>query len=210
MTDGTGEDRGLSARQLLFMFLAGVAVCAVFFAAGYLVGYNEGASKAALSTEQVAQPQVAPPTVNTPLSSSEAKESSAPAATPETTSPAPGAEQAGGPAKAASNPSAAGPANAAPSRAAAAVPLAVGAGEQGGGKFTIQVLALSTMQDAQKVVGTLNSSGYTAFLVPPQQAGAGDNLYRVQVGPFSSRDEAERVKARLIRDGFKQPFVKQQ
>lgn len=203
------DDKGLTARQLLLMFLAGVAVCAVFFAAGYLVGYNEGTAKSTLATVQVNEPQAIPPTVNPPLNPSGEKERSA-AANPEATAPAPfsqapraePAAQTTAPAEAPSSPVASGPI-AAPSSA-----LPTTAGGQAGAGFTIQVVASTTAQDAQKIVNVLKSSGYSAFLLSPQEAHANDNLYRVQVGPFSTRDEAEKVKAKLIQDGFKQPFIK--
>src|SRR5271169_5168612 len=71
--------RGLSAGQLIIMFLAGVAVCAVFFSAGFLVGYNERHSQAAPVTEQVTAPSEIPPVV-----SQEPATASAQSATPKT------------------------------------------------------------------------------------------------------------------------------
>ncbi len=53
---GSGErkhdERGLSARYLVLVFLMGVAACGVFFSLGFLVGYNERSSKTAGMTEQ--------------------------------------------------------------------------------------------------------------------------------------------------------------
>src|SRR6266404_1707794 len=65
MTERTQS--GLSARQLILFFFAGVAVCAVFFALGFLVGYNERAPTVAADTERVTQPSDIPPTVNPPM-----------------------------------------------------------------------------------------------------------------------------------------------
>ncbi len=72
----------------------------------------------------------------------------------------------------------------------------------------IQVAATHTEQDAQSLVKTLAAHGYHARLVTPQQAGARDSLYRVQVGPFGSREEAIRTLHKLSREGFK-PFIKE-
>jgi cell division septation protein DedD len=74
--------------------------------------------------------------------------------------------------------------------------------------FVVQVIASSEQRDAERVVNELKSRGYGAFLVKPQDAGLKDNLYRVQVGPFPTREEAEKVRNRLVKDGFK-PFIRQ-
>src|SRR5436309_15747515 len=65
MTERTQS--GLSARQLILFFFAGVAVCAVFFVLGLLVGYNERAPTVAPDTERVTQPSDIPPVVNPPM-----------------------------------------------------------------------------------------------------------------------------------------------
>jgi cell division septation protein DedD len=83
---------------------------------------------------------------------------------------------------------------------------AAGAGATGAG-FTVQITALRTKQDAEGVVGLLKGRGYPVFLVAPGQAYANDNLYRVQVGPFASRDDAEKARTKLTREGFK-PFIR--
>jgi cell division septation protein DedD len=63
-----------------------------------------------------------------------------------------------------------------------------------------------TRQDADAVLRALKGRGYSVFLVAPH-AGASDSLYRVQVGPFASRDRAEKVLAKLKHQGFK-PFIR--
>ncbi len=65
--DRVPGDKGLSTRHLILVFLAGVAVCGVFFSLGFLVGYNERSARMAPVTERVATPATIPPTVNTPL-----------------------------------------------------------------------------------------------------------------------------------------------
>ena len=63
-----GGTSGLSTGHLLFVFLVGVAVCAVFFSLGFLVGYNERSSKEEVVSERVTTPPVIPPTVIPPPS----------------------------------------------------------------------------------------------------------------------------------------------
>jgi cell division septation protein DedD len=73
--------------------------------------------------------------------------------------------------------------------------------------FTVQVVASRTKPDAETLIKILKSRGYPVFLVAPEYAHAKDNLYRVQVGPFVARGDAEKVRAKLAQEGFK-PFIK--
>ncbi len=91
--------------------------------------------------------------------------------------------------------------------AEAANPAAAPTGEVGVG-YTVQVAATRTKQDAERLVGILKGRGYPVFLFAPGQSGSKDELYRVQVGPFTSREDAEKVRARLVQEGFK-PFIRQ-
>ena len=192
---GTGreskrDERGLSARYLVVVFLMGVAACAVFFSLGFLVGYNERPFKGATTTEQVTSSPVIPPTVNPPLEEVPSPAQSPPpvtAAKSATPAPQESAKPAGE-AKAASR-TAATPSGPVPSG------------------FTVQVVASRSKPDAENLVKELGSRGYRVFLVTPEYAKAGDNLYRVQVGPFATREDAEKARDKLSKEGFK-PFIK--
>jgi cell division septation protein DedD len=73
--------------------------------------------------------------------------------------------------------------------------------------ITLQVAALRTKQDAEALVNILKTRGYPVFMVTPEYAHADDNLYRVQVGPFRTRPDADKVHDKLVQEGFK-PFIK--
>jgi cell division septation protein DedD len=73
--------------------------------------------------------------------------------------------------------------------------------------ITLQVAALHTKQDAEAVVDILKTKGYPVFLVTPEYAHADDDLFRVQVGPFKTRDDAVKVRKKLEQEGFK-PFIR--
>ena len=217
--DPPHDDKGLSAPHLILVFLGGVAVCAVFFSLGFLVGYNERSARMAPVTERVATPATIPPTVNTPLQTAPVKSGAATPSTPsvsprtptQTSAPAPPPKE-HKPVKA---PGSASPATAPqhpPAEAekqhgpgAPATP-STGAGQVGVG-YTVQIAASSTKRDAEALVKILEGRGYPVFLVTPEYAHANDNLYRVQVGPFTSRDDAEKVRAKLTKEGFR-PFIK--
>jgi len=218
--DSLRGDKGLSARHLVLVFLGGVALCGVFFSLGFLVGYNERSARMAPVTERVATPATIPPTVNTPLETAPVRSSGA---APSTTSvPPPLAPiQASAPAsppgeqKPVTAPGTASPVTAPhpspamaekkPEPGAAATPPA-GAGEVGVG-FTVQIAASRTKQDAEALVKILEGRGYPVFLITPEYAHSNDNLYRVQVGPFTSKDDAEKVRTKLTQEGFK-PFIR--
>ncbi len=191
------EERGLSARQLVMLFLGIVTVCGVFFAAGFLVGYNERTSKELPSAEHVTPSSDIPPTVNPPAKPEERPASKE---TFETAQKAPPTE----PTPLVSEPIRKRPEPKEVARAArpASPP------EELGGRYVLQVAASSSRQDAEEVAKALKSKGFPAFVFSPQQAATGDKLYRVQIGPYSTREAAEQVKPRLEREGFKNPFIK--
>lgn len=72
------------------------------------------------------------------------------------------------------------------------------AAAQRGQHFTIQVAALSRLEDAHALVAELKRIGYAAYVVvpPPEDA---NGLYRVRVGRFESRSAATRAVTRLER-----------
>jgi len=208
-------ERSHSARYLILIFLVCVATCGVFFSLGFLVGYNERASRSAPSTEVVTAPPVIPPTVNPPAESASATPQDAAADHAAPNSPGTGVTPTGGaganpPLPAEKPPNIAPPVEQPPAAAKPAAnppsPPPPDAGEVGEG-ITLQVAALRTKQDAEALVDILKARGYPVFLVTPEYAHADDNLFRVQVGPFRIRADADKVRDKLAQEGFK-PFIK--
>ncbi len=62
------------------------------------------------------------------------------------------------------------------------------------GKFVIQVGAFSNDAQAAAMAKQLHGSGYDAFVAPGT---GGDARWRVRVGPFASREAAEKAAAKL-------------
>lgn len=209
------EERGLSAHHLILLFLAGVAVCGVFFSLGFLVGFNERFTRSAPPTERVTAPAAIPPTVNPPAESVKTTpQDSTLGRTPGNPAPDTGAVQTAGPGRNPASPQAktATATPPVPQRTAAAPAIsqqpapAAAPGEVGEG-ITLQVAALRSKQDAEALVNILKGRGYPVFVVAPEYAHATDNLFRVQVGPFETRDDAEKVRGKLSLEGFK-PFIR--
>jgi DedD protein len=67
---------------------------------------------------------------------------------------------------------------------------------------SLQLAALKSAREADRLARRLRSKGYPVYMISPG-AGHGDQLIRVQVGPYSSKEEAVKVRARLEKDGFK-------
>jgi cell division septation protein DedD len=217
--DRVSDDKGLSAWHLILVFLAGVAVCGVFFSLGFLVGYNERSAGAAPVTERVSTPATIPPTLNTPLETTTVESSGAspssnsvPPPLSQTQASAPASQSSEdkpattpGPGPAPSAPLSPATAEKKPEPSVAATsPARPGEADAG---FTVQVAASRSRQDAEALVKIVGRRGYRVFLITPKYAHANDNLYRVQVGPFTSKDEAEKARVKLKQQGFK-PFIK--
>lgn len=87
------------------------------------------------------------------------------------------------------------------SRAAVNVPTA---GRSG--RWVVQVITLSNRAGAAEITQRLISKGYPAFLLMP--SGGAPTLYRVQIGRYADRGEADRVARRLAREEDFKPEVK--
>jgi cell division septation protein DedD len=189
------DEKGLSARYLILVFLMGVAACAVFFSLGFLVGYNERPSREAPPAEQVNTTGAIPAPINPPLERVDGSDSPrAPAmGSPSQSSPVlePRAE-AESPAPAPSRSKESPPT----SRVQDATP-----------SFAVQVIASRNREDAERIAKELKARGYPVYIQRPVAGRPSDNLFRVQVGPFLTRSEADRVRDKIAAEGFK-PFVK--
>ncbi len=73
--------------------------------------------------------------------------------------------------------------------------------------YTVQVAASRAKMDAEALVKILKTRGYPVFLMAPDRAKSGDKLFRVQVGPFTSLADAQKVREKLGQEGFR-PFVR--
>ncbi len=222
-----GSDDGfheiqLSGKQLVFLFMATTVVSVVIFLCGVLVGRGvrgEALSAGSTPTVAAAGPNVAAP--NPPLSPPQPVDGTAPAeglsyqkrldgdkppsdtltrrrdqeATPAPEEPRPMSGQA--PAAKTDGPK--------PSSATAAPPSPSNGPAQPG-IWAVQVVALTDRGAATAVVQRLSSKGYPAFLVTPQ-SGAPVQNYKVQVGRFEDRSQAEQIAGRLKKEEQFQPWI---
>ena len=201
----------LSGKQLVFLFMATTVVSVVIFLCGVLVGRGVRAERTAEAAEApiagapaptdtvadagppAAEPPVPPAEAEPALSYKTRLESDKPARetlkpVPETTRP-PAEEAPRAQAPPPPQPKAERPAPAA-SR----------------DTWVVQIVALRDRTMASSIVQRLSGKGYPAFVVNPT-AGTPAPVFKVQVGQYADRGEAEQVARRLEKEEQFKPWV---
>lgn len=176
--------------KVLGMFFGMVVVCAVFFAFGFTLGRN-----AVTSEVKAAAPEVASPTA---ITASAEKPSPVGTSEPEAAPPQELTFQKALESKQPEPVLTPERVEPAPRPKTTAIRSSVPAG------YVVQIAALTQPNDADALVSVLRRKKYPVFLVNTSPA---DRYYRVQVGPFSDIKDAERMRSRLARDGYK-PILK--
>ena len=191
MSDQGVHEVQLSGKQLVFLFMSAVVLAVVVFLLGVNVG--QGVRSAVGETETTAEAagsQV--PETLVPADPAAGEKAEKPAE-PElsyhemlvgSSTPPPVAEVAP-PASEATE---------------AAPPLAAAAPIAGAGDWFLQIGAYSTRGVADSQAEKLKQLSVPAFVLVPG-AGSADKLFKVRVGPYKARAEAEKVKIRLERQG---------
>jgi DedD protein len=77
--------------------------------------------------------------------------------------------------------------------------------EPAGTGMAVQVSAYRNRREAEAMAGRLTSKGYAAYVLAP--APGAPNLFRVRIGKFSTRADAERVVTRLKREERLDPWI---
>ena len=92
-----------------------------------------------------------------------------------------------------------------PTPPAAAPVVATAPSAPAGEGYVIQVAALREHGDADAIANRLASKGYSAFVIPP--GAATPTMYRVRVGKFKTKREAETVAAKLQKEEQFKPWI---
>jgi cell division septation protein DedD len=74
-------------------------------------------------------------------------------------------------------------------------------GRQNGKGMSVQVASVKEGKDADRLIKTLKGKGFSAYRVIAEVPGKG-LWFRVRVGPFKNRDEADRSLSRLKKEKF--------
>ena len=79
------------------------------------------------------------------------------------------------------------------------------AAEPNGQGFAVQIAALNIRSEAEAIAKKLTSKGYTAYVLTP--ASGTPSVFRVRVGKFPTRREAESIAAKLQKEEQFKPWV---
>jgi cell division septation protein DedD len=234
VADDAFHEIQLSGKQLVFLFMATTIVAVVIFLCGVQVGRGvrvphtsdvsdaiaavtpapapaRATSGSAATPSTEAPPSAEPPTPakETPEDLSYAKRLQADVAPndkvkprAETAPPILAAKPEAKTDAAATPPPHAAPAKEAASKAATPPAASTGARP---GVWVVQVHALKDHSAAAALAERLSSKGYPAFVLNP--APGAPSIYRVQVGRFNDRKEAEQVARRLEKEEQFKPWI---
>ena len=75
----------------------------------------------------------------------------------------------------------------------------------GAGGFRVQIVSVSSRSEADAEAARLSRRGFSARVEPG--TGSKGTIYRVRVGPFASREEAERASQRLAAEGRRGAWI---
>ncbi|MFP5378498.1 MAG: SPOR domain-containing protein [Vicinamibacteria bacterium] len=219
-TDDGFHEIQLNGKQLVFLFMAVTVVSVVIFLCGVLVGRGVAAARGVAEPAPLEAPEMevatdapaaapgpggAPASANEELTYPDRLDEGAPVpeqlrddvvpsgdaaeALPPDTTPAPTET----------------PAAAAPAAAEAPPAASAANAEPPGDGFAIQVAALQNRQEADSVARRLGDRGYPAYVLAP--APGAPQVYRVRVGKYSDRREAEAVAGRLEKEEQFKPWI---
>jgi cell division septation protein DedD len=197
----------LSGKQLVFLFMATTVVSVVIFLLGVIVGRQvkaetliadaTGTSIDMAADQAPALPETLPGETPGP------GEPPAPVAEPDQFSYHERLQQQS--AAAAEEPAPATPEPAPAAAAPAQTPEPPAAPPAASG-WVVQIGAYKDRATADRVVSTLTRQQFPAFVLAPT-AGSPTATFRVRVGPYSERREAETIAGRLQREHQYSPFV---
>ena len=234
MTDDAFHEIQLNGKQLVFLFMVAIVVSSVIFLCGVLVGRGvRNERNLAAEVQQLqetptpdavtspaasaapaggADPTTAPPpaavndsafvqNLGAPKPADELKPSSSPESRPEA-SKVSKAESSVAPPPPPKQPE---PAPATPKPVLTTV-KAGATSSRPGDEFVVQIAALADRTAAEGIVKRLTGKGYSAYVINPT-AGA-TPIYRVRVGSFKTRTEADAVAEKLGKEErVTKPFV---
>ena len=199
--DGAYYEVQLNNKQLVFFFMATLAIAVVVFLCGVMVGRGVRDATLATVSNDIAAGTLTPSAEETPPSTEKPKpkldypdrletgsvqnklesvKSESPETTLRKTRPKPAQPK--------------------PAPVRRAVTLG---GSQGA--FAVQVVALKTEDAARSLLSRLQNKNYRAYL----EAGGEAGLHRVRVGRFSTRAEAEKVVQKLRDEERFKPYITQ-
>jgi cell division septation protein DedD len=194
----------LGSGTLLVIFFGLVLICGVCFGLGYAVGrrglQDPAGPQAADATQASAQtsPSKAKPSA---VTTNPAQTTSTDATDAAAIAEADGSlvsQTAGGAGVGLSAGQAAVPAGVAAIATPASQAVVGASAIKPAGSLMVQIAAVTDADDANVLMGALRKRGYAVS----GQRDAGDGMIHVRIGPFASKDEADKWRMKLLNDGY--------
>ncbi len=216
MSDQGVREIQLNGKQLVFMFMTATVAAVVIFLCGVMVGRGVNTTRASGVAAVAAEPTVDPTSTAQPQPSSSSDVSSAePVSSQEDLkeltyakrleAPEPPPEPAVEPVVAAPVPAIAEQPKIEKPPVVAPATKTADASEPKGTGFVVQVASLKSRGEADAIAKRLSSKGFPSFVTTP--GSSGPKVFRVRVGKYPDRREAETVARKLEKEEQFKPWI---
>ena len=217
MSDQGVREIQLNGKQLVFMFMTATVAAVVIFLCGVMVGRGVNTTRASAVAAVATDPTVDPTSTTQPqqTSSSDAASSAEPVSSQEDLkeltyakrleAPEPPPEPAVEPAVATPVPAIAEQPKVEKSPVVARTTKTVDPSEPKGAGFVVQVASLKSRGEADAIAKRLSSKGFPSFVTTP--GSSGPKVFRVRVGKYADRREAETVARKLEKEEQFKPWI---
>jgi len=205
----------LNGKQLVFMFMTATVAAVVIFLCGVMVGRGVNTTRASAAAAVTTEPTVDPTAAQTSRASSTDASSAAPVSSQEDLkeltyakrleAPEPPPEPAVEPVVASPVPAIAEQPKVERPQAVAAASKEFDPGAPQGNGFVVQVASLKSRGEADAIAKRLSSKGFPSFVTTP--GSSGPKVFRVRVGKYADRREAETVARKLEKEEQFKPWI---
>jgi len=216
MSEQNVREIQLNGKQLVFMFMTATVAAVVIFLCGVMVGRGVNTTRALAATSVAAEPTVDPTSTAQPTQTSSTDASSGePVSSQEDLkeltyakrleAPEPPPEPAVEPVVATPVPAIAEQPKVERPPAVTTTTKAIDPGEPKGTGFVVQVASLKSRGEADAIAKRLSSKGFPSFVTTP--GSSGPKVFRVRVGKYADRREAETVARKLEKEEQFKPWI---
>jgi cell division septation protein DedD len=216
MSDQGVREIQLNGKQLVFMFMTATVAAVVIFLCGVMVGRGVNTTRASAVAAVATEPTVDPTSTAQPQQTSSSDAASAePVSSQEDLkeltyakrleAPEPPPEPAVEPVVAPPVPAIAEQPKVEKPPVVAPATKTADASEPKGAGFVVQVASLKSRGEADAIAKRLSSKGFPSFVTTP--GSSGPKVFRVRVGKYADRREAETVARKLEKEEQFKPWI---
>ena len=217
MSDQGVREIQLNGKQLVFMFMTATVAAVVIFLCGVMVGRGVNTTRASAVAAVTTEPTVDP--TSTAAQPSQTSSTDASSAAPVSSqedlkeltyakrleAPEPPPEPAVEPVVASPVPAIAEQPKVERPQAVVPATKEVDPGVPQGNGFVVQVASLKSRGEADAIAKRLSSKGFPSFVTTP--GSSGPKVFRVRVGKYADRREAETVARKLEKEEQFKPWI---